>query len=152
MGRSGRLFGLVGGLVLASACVGAADAAARGGGGGGGGGGTCTPLTTVVTVGQSDFSLNWRIGVQATVRNCTAANQLFHLNVVVPNSGDRPFDADLGLAPGASVTRNASPSGSTPLQLRFGRSYNVVTTLSRTTSSPATVLATSSSTVTIPAA
>jgi hypothetical protein len=106
----------------------------------------------VVTVGQSDFSLNWRIGVQATVRNCTAANQLYNISVRVPNSGDSPFSANTGLAGGASVTRNVSPSGSTPVQLQFGRTYTVVTTLAQTTSGSANVLATSTSTVTIPAA
>jgi hypothetical protein len=126
-------------------------ALAQGGpGGGGSGGGGCTPLIAVATVGRSDFSANWRIGVQATIRNCTAANQLLHLNVSVANSGDAPFNADTGLAPGATAVRNASPAGSTPVQLQFGRTYRVVTTLTQTTA-PSTVLATSTFNVTIPA-
>jgi hypothetical protein len=68
----------------------------------------------------------------------------------VPSSGAAPFNADLGLPPGGSVVRNVSPSGSTPLQLQFGRTYTVVATLTQTTTSPARVLATTRSTVTIP--
>lgn len=121
-----------------------------GGGGGTGGGGTCTPLATTATVVQTDFSPNWHIGVQATIRNCTSANQLYHVNVSVPNSGETPFNADTGLAPGASVTRTVSPSGGTPLQLQFGQTYTVVTTLTQTTTSPAKGIANTSATVTIP--
>ena len=122
-----------------------------GGGGTSGGGGGCTPLTTTASVVRTDFSPNWHIGVQATIRNCTSANQLYHVNVSVPNSGETPFDADTGLAPGAAVTRAVSPSGGTPLQLQFGQNYTVVTTLTQTTGSASSVIAATTATVTIPA-
>jgi hypothetical protein len=140
-------------LILAGALAAAPTAVASGGGGGGGGtsGSSCTPLATVASVGHTDFSGNWHIGVQATIRNCTSANQLYHINVSVPNSGEAPFNADLGLPPGGSVTRAVSPSGGTPLQLQFGRTYTVAATLTQTTRSPAQVLSTIDSTVRIPA-
>jgi hypothetical protein len=143
-------------LILGAALAAAPAAVASGGGGGGGGtsggsGATCTPLATVASVGHTDFSGNWHIGMQATIRNCTSANQLYHVNVSVPNSGEAPFNADLGLPPGGSVTRVVSPSGGTPLQLQFGRTYTVVATLTQTTASPAQVLSTINSTVSIPA-
>jgi hypothetical protein len=144
-------------LLLAGALAAAPAAVASGGGGtsGGGtsgGGGTCTPLATVASVGHTDASGNWHIGMQATIRNCTSANQLYHVNVSVPNSGEAPFNADLGLPPKGSVTRIVSPSGGTPLQLQFGQTYTVVATLTQTTTSPAQVLSTINSTVRIPAA
>jgi hypothetical protein len=145
-------------LVLGAAFAAAPAALAAGGGGsgsgGGGGGGStpCTPLVTTASVGHTDFSGNWHIGVQATIRNCTAANQLYHINVSVPGSSELPFNADLGLPPNGSVTRFVSPGGGTPLQLQFGQTYTVVATLTRTTTSPAQVLSTVDSTVAIPAA
>jgi hypothetical protein len=140
-------------LILGAALAAAPTAVASGGGGtsGSGGGATCTPLATLATVGHTDFSGNWHIGVQATIRNCTSANQLYHVNVSVPNSGEAPFNADLGLPPNGSVTRMVSPAGGTPLQLQFGRTYTVVATLTQTTASPAQVLSTINSTVKIPA-
>src|SRR5436853_5855659 len=142
-------------LILAASLAAAPTAVASGGGGGGtsGGGGsaTCKPLATLTNVGHTDASGNWHIGVQATIRNCTSANQLYHVNVSVPNSGEAPFNADLGLPPNGSVTRVVSPSGGTPLQLQFGRTYTVVATLTQTTTSPARVLSTIDSTVRIPA-
>ena len=145
-------------LILAAALAAAPTAVASGGGTGGGGGGTsggggsaCTPLSTVASVGHTDASGNWHIGLQATIRNCTPANQLYHINVSVPNSGEAPFNADLGLPPNGSVTRFVSPSGGTPLQLQFGQTYTVVATLTQTTASPAQVLSKVESKVTIPA-
>lgn len=146
--RPWRVVTLSAALILSAAPAALAQGGA--GGGGGTGGGTCTPLATTATVGQTDFSPNWHIGVQATIRNCTSANQLYHVNVSVPNSGETSFDADTGLAPGASVTRTVSPSGSTPLQLQFGQTYTVITTLTQTTASPAKVVASTTTTVTIP--
>jgi hypothetical protein len=141
-------------LILGAALATAPAAVASGGGGGGTSGGpgaTCTPLATVASVGHTDFSGNWHIGLQATIHNCTSANQLYHINVSVPNSGEAPFNADLGLPPKGSVTRMVSPAGGTPLQLQFGRTYTVVATLTQTTASPAQVLSTIDSTVKIPA-
>jgi hypothetical protein len=141
-------------LILGAALAAAPTAVASGGGGtsGSGGGATCTPLATLASVGHTDFSGNWHIGVQATIRNCTAINQLYHINVSVPGSSELPFNADLGLPPNGSVTRFVSPGGGTPLQLQFGQTYTVVATLTRTTTSPAQVLSTVDSTVAIPAA
>jgi hypothetical protein len=139
-------------LILGAALAAAPAAVASGGGGtSGSGGATCTPLATIASVGHTDFSGNWHIGVQATIHNCTSANQLYHINVSVPNSGEAPFNADLGLPPNGSVTRMVSPGGGTPLQLQFGRTYTVVATLTQTTASPAKGLSTIDSTVKIPA-
>jgi hypothetical protein len=144
---------LAGALAAAPTAVASGGGGTSGGGGGtsGGGGSSCTPLTTVASVGHTDTSGDWHIGMQATIRNCTSANQLYHINVSVPNSGEAPFNADLGLPPNGSVTRVVSPSGGTPLQLQFGRTYTVVATLTQTTTSPARVLSTIDSTVRIPA-
>ena len=147
-------------LVLAAALAASPAAIASGGGGtgGGGGGGTgggggsaaCVPLTTVTSPVHTDFSTNWHIGVQATIRNCSSGNQLYHLNVSVPNSGETPFNTDTGLPPNGSVTWVASPGGSTPLQLQSGQTYTVIATLTQTNVSPAKVLSTVRSTVQIP--
>jgi hypothetical protein len=148
--RGNRLWATA--LVLGGALAATSGAVASGGGNGGGGGGTqCLPLATTAAVGHTDASGDWHIAVKATVRNCTAANQLYHINVSVPDSSEAPFNADTGLPSNGSVTRIVSPSGSTPLQLHFGQTYTVVTTLTRTTASPAQVLSTVDSTVTIPA-
>jgi hypothetical protein len=140
--------------VAFSAVLVAAPAAIASGGGGGGGGGTpapCTPLTTVVSLGHADGNGQSSIGVLATVRDCTASDQQqLHLNVAVPGSATKPFDADLALHPGGSLTRNASPIGSTPLLLQYGHTYHVVATLTNTATTPASVISTVTATVTMP--
>lgn len=131
----------------------AAPAAIASGGGGGGGGGTtpCAPLTTLVAVGHADSGESG-IGVTATVRDCgVAPQQRLHLNVAVPNSGTVPANRDLAEPPGGSLTLNASPIGSTPSQLRYGQTYTVVATLTDASTSPSTVIATTTSSVTMPA-
>jgi hypothetical protein len=141
---------LAAGAVLVAAPAAVASGGSGGGGSGGKGNVPCTPLTTVASVGHTDASGNWGIGVQATIRNCTSSNQLLHINVMVPRSSTAPYNADLGLPPGGSVTRIVSPAGHTPLQLNFGQTYTVVATLTQTTTSPAKVLSMVDSTVNIP--
>jgi len=85
------------------------------------------------------------------VRDCTSADQQhLHLNVTVPGSGTKPFDADLALHPGGSLSRNASPIGSTPLLLQYGYTYDVVATLTNTATTPGNVISTVTATVTMP--
>jgi hypothetical protein len=131
-----------------------AVATAQGGpGGGGGGGGTpapCAPLTDTVGLARSDGTGNWAINVVATVRNCSTVGEAIALRVAVPGSATTAFSYSTLLPPGASFTRNASPIGSTPLQLHFSQTYNVVATLSQTAPVAAT-LATISTPVTMPA-
>lgn len=138
---------------LAFAATIATPALGSGGSGSGGGGGACAPLTMVVKVVHADGNGNSGINAQATIRNCTTVPEQLQLNVSVPGSSTVPFNFSTGagaLPAGSSVTMNASPIGSTPSQLQFGQSYNVVGTL--TQSAPtATTLATSSTAVTMPA-
>src|SRR4051812_16150759 len=95
-----------------------AGAAASGGPGGGGGTpAPCTPLTDTVSLVRSDGTGNWAINVVATVRNCSTVGQAIKLKVEVPGSSTTAFSYSTLLPPGASFTRNASPIGSTPLQL-----------------------------------
>ena len=85
------------------------------------------------------------------MRDCTSADQQhLHLNVTVPGSGTKPFDADLALHPGGSLSRNASPIGSTPLLLQYGYTYDVVATLTNTATTPGNVISTVTATVTMP--
>jgi|SRR3954452_1228851 hypothetical protein len=140
-------------LSLLAALANTAGATAQGGPGGGGGGtpAPCAPLTDTVGLARSDATGNWAISVVATVRNCTSVGQAIKLKVEVPGSATSAFSYSTLLPPGASFTRIASPVGSTPLQLQFGRSYNVVATL-RQTAPVTTTLATVTTPVTIPAA
>jgi hypothetical protein len=109
------------------------------------------PLSTLVQVVHADGNGESGVNVQATVRNCGMVNEHMHLNVTIPGSSTVPFNEDLAANPGGSLTLSASPIGSTPLLLRFGRTYNVVATLTETDTAPATVLGTTTTTVTMPA-
>jgi hypothetical protein len=147
------------GATVAIACAALAAApvavAAGGGGGSGGGGGggttTCRPLVTQVAVGHADSGQSG-IGVGATVSDCTSLSQQhIHLNVSVPGSTTVPYNTNLALNPGTVLTMNASPIGSTPGQLQYSKTYTVIATLTDTSTAPATVLATTTSSVTMPA-
>ena len=88
----------------------------------------------------------------ATLRDCTAVSQQhIHLNVSIPGSATVPFDRDLALNPGTVLQMQAGPIGSTPGQLQYGRTYNVIATLTDTSTSPAKVLGTTTSLATMPA-
>jgi hypothetical protein len=137
-------------LAFCTALAGAPVALASGGGGGGGGSQSCVPLTTVVGVAHADGNGQSGISVQATVRNCSRANEHMHLTVTVPNSGTVPFNQNLAASPGRPLTLIASPIGSTPLLLHYGQTYTVVATLTNTDNVPATVLGTTTTTVTMP--
>jgi hypothetical protein len=136
-------------VVVAAALAAAPSAFAQGGGGGGGGG--CAPLTMIVKVVHADSGRSG-IDVQATMRNCTSVPEPLALKVSVPNSTTVPFKFSSGgaaLRPGGSLTMSASPIGSTPGQLAYGRTYAVIGTLTRTGATPKT-LATLSTSVTMP--
>jgi hypothetical protein len=136
----------------ALAVLAASPALASGGSGGGGGGQSCAPLTTLVKLAHSDGTGNSAITVQATIRNCTTGAQPMALNVSVPTSSTVPFNFSTGsasLQPGKSLTMNASPIGSTPMQLHYGQTYNVVATLTQTGADPKTI-ATITTPVTMP--
>src|SRR3954471_6929723 len=141
MRRLGIVIACVSVLVVLSLVAGAAASGGPGDGGGGGGTAPCTPLSDTVSLVRSDGTGNWAINVVATVRNCSAVGQAIKLKVEVPGSSTTAFSYSTLLPPGASFTRNASPIGSTPLQLHFSQTYNVVATL-RQTAPVATTLAT----------
>ena len=128
---------------------------ASGGPGGGGGGGSpppCAPLATSVKLVNRDGNGNTGLEVRATIQNCTSAGQTLQLTVSVPDSSTVPFDFSTGgatLQPGRSLTMGASPIGSTPTQLHFGQTYDVVATLTETGATPKT-LSTISTQVTMP--
>jgi hypothetical protein len=101
---------------------------------------------------KRDGNGNTGIEVRATIQNCTSAGQSLQLTVSVPGSSTVPFKFSTGgatLAPGQSLTMGASPIGSTPTQLHFSQTYNVVATLKQTGSTPKT-LSTISTPVTMP--
>jgi hypothetical protein len=140
------------GALLATPAALASGGPGGGGGGGGGGGKVCAPLTTLVRLGHADGNGNTGIGVQATIANCSSVFEPLRLTVSVPGSDTVPFAFSTGaaaLGPGRSLTMSASPIGSTPLQLHFGQTYDVVATLTETGATPAT-LATISTPVTMP--
>src|SRR6266850_3461299 len=118
---------------------------ASGGPGGGGGGGSpppCAPLATSVKLVNRDGNGNTGLEVRATIQNCTSAGQTLQLTVSVPDSSTVPFDFSTGgatLQPGRSLTMGASPIGSTPTQLHFGQTYDVVATLTETGATPKTL-------------
>jgi hypothetical protein len=122
---------------------------------GGGGGGTpppCAPLATTVKVVNRDGSGQSGIEVRATIQNCTSAGQTLQLTVSVPGSSTVPFKFSTGgatLQPGRSLTMMASPIGSTPNQLHYSQTYNVVATLTQTGATPKT-LSSISTPVTMP--
>ena len=152
MSRTRCVSVLVGVLALAALVAVPAFASGGGPGGGGGGGSACAPLTMIVRLGHSDGSGNSAIGVQATIRNCSNIPEAMTLNVSVPGSTTVPFSFSTSfgrLQPGQSLTMNASPIGSTPLQLHYGQTYDVVGTLSETAPTPGT-LATVTTPVTMP--
>lgn len=121
-----------------------------GGGGGGGGSTTCTPLTLTAHFGQIRDSREYTVNATATIKNCSSSAERLALNVSVPGSQMNPFTYSTALPAGASFTRNASPQGSTPLQLHYGQSYNVIGTLTETSTTPGKVLGTSSMPFTVP--
>jgi hypothetical protein len=143
---------------MAAAVMGATPAIASGGGGGGGGGqgrggNACVPLSTIVKVAHADGSGNFGISVQATLSNCGRSLQHLQLNVTVPNSREIPFNFSTGagaLPPGVSLRMGAGLIGSTPTELQYGHTYNVVATLTETTAAP-TVLSRIVTVVKIPA-
>jgi hypothetical protein len=127
----------------------AALASGGGGPGGGGGGGVCIPLTTKVTLPHADGNGRTAINVQATMQNCTATRAPLQLTVSVPGSATVPFKFSAPLQAGGSLTMFASPIGSTPSQLHYGQTYNVVATLTLMGVTP-TVISTITTTVTMP--
>jgi hypothetical protein len=105
-----------------------------------------------VRLGHSDGTGNSGLNVEATIRNCSSVGQSYQLNVSVPGSATVPFNFSTGgatLQPGRSLTMFASPIGSTPLQLHYGQTYEVVATLTETGPTPQT-LSTISTPVTMP--
>ena len=115
------------------------------------GGGGCAPLATIVKLVHRE-SGNTGIEVRATIRNCARVPEPMQLDVSVPDSKTVPFKFSTGGAapqPGQSLTMGASPTGSTPVQLHFSQTYNVVATLTQTGPTPIT-LATISTPVTMP--
>lgn len=138
-------------IVTALGLLAATPAAlASGGGSGGSGNPPCVPLTMTVGVGHADSGQS-SIAATATVRNCTSTpQQHLQLAVSAPNSGTVPSKINLAENPGNSVTVAAGPIGSTPLLLHYGQTYQLVATLSDTTTVPAVVLSRQTFSVTMP--
>jgi hypothetical protein len=90
--------------------------------------------------------------VQATIRDCATVPQRMQLDVSIPGSSTVPFHFTTGggaLNPGGSLTMSSAPIGSTPLQLHYGQTYDLVGTLTETGPTPQ-VLSTISTPVTMP--
>jgi hypothetical protein len=134
-------------LLAASALLTVVPVAMASGPGGGGGG--CTPLAISVTLPHADINGRTGINVQATMQNCSTTRAPLQLAVSVPGSSTVPFKFSAPLQAGGSLTMFASPIGSTPSQLHYGQTYNVVATLTRMGTTP-TAIATITKSVTMP--
>ena len=119
--------------------------ASQGGGGGGGGGGACAPLTMPLNVVHSHGS--YGVTIPATVKNCSAVNESWVLNISLAGHAPAAYVLSTGGAvqrPGDSLTTLGASFGAAP-----GATYTVTGVLTET--APAqTVLSTITTTVIIP--